>query len=357
MGTRVSIFKADSFFGHIREQQSHLIATSYPAMARLVIFLVAAAFSCGCIGAPQDNKGNGTIKYVVDHLVSGAEISGDSIKHLREAIEEANDAMRATEDKLQQITVQVETSEGESLAVIRKLNSVSKYIRIAGRNLVRVETQTRAACEQIDLNLEAWDGELDSADKKLFMEEQLALMEILMDDILEAFKDVSKTYGKAKNAVRNIDRPLKFFAQELKKKMHDTKEHEIRTTTSGRAPFSSVVDIATDLFSSVTPGLTRLLPPMKANKEKVSAKIRHFRPTTREVIKDLETFKDNTSKLIAILTLENEDSTAIGGWKNEVKDISSWLESAELSKFEELHKHKVRFSNALDVLKKSVKML
>ena len=75
-------------------------------------------------------------------------------------------------------------------------------------------------------------------------------MDDLMDDILEAFHDVSRIYGQANNAIGQLDNHLGDFAQGLTRMLEgDTKEYEIWTsclkrgkyTTAGQATLGSVV--------------------------------------------------------------------------------------------------------------------
>ena len=58
----------------------------------------------------------------------------------------------------------------------RKYGSVSEYMRAAGRKLVRVATQTRAACEQFEVGLQqGWDREADNVGKKLILEDEVRI--------------------------------------------------------------------------------------------------------------------------------------------------------------------------------------
>ena len=66
------------------------------------------------------------------------------------------------------------------MAVIReaghKYGSVSEYMRTAGRKLVRVATQTRAACEQFEVGLRGWDDkEADNVGRKLILEDEVRI--------------------------------------------------------------------------------------------------------------------------------------------------------------------------------------
>merc|ERR1711879_635104 len=173
-------------------------------------------------------------------------------------------------------------------------------------------------------------GGADNDSKKLILEDEFSLMETLMDEILEAFEDVSRIYGQANNAIGQLDSHLGDFAQGLTRMLdNNSKEYQIWTSclkrgkygTAGQATLGSVVaDVGgracTGIGSVITAGI---LFSKKATAADVSAKIRSLKGLTEEAMVDFEAFKTKTSNLAEDLSREDED--AVDGWKNRAEAI------------------------------------
>jgi len=308
------------------------------------------------------------IKGATDSLIDGAGVSKDLTNKVKAAAAKIDEILRAAEKKMTELTDQIGQLGVESNNITKvafnKYDATKKNLRISRRRLRRLAHKTKTASEELEEYLEGWDNDVDNGDKKIYLKEQLTIMENLMKDTLDMLGESENNYEAAIDDILGVNTKLRDFNRGVKKMLdtssaeYDSWSSKVRAGAYTAAGSVSVGLIFADVFGCLgicsavgnAVGWGTAVGIAESSIDRVYNKIKELEALGESVRDDITRVKSDTDELIDWLELEVD---IIGRWKNNAENFNRKLDNVDISKFETLPLYKKSFSSALARLRES----
>merc|ERR1719166_405416 len=193
-----------------------------------------------------------------------------------------------------------------------RYDGVKRNIRVARRKLRSLAEKTKNACEAMELYIEGWANEVDNGEKRLYLKEQLTIMEELIVESIALLTEAEEIYKSAIDNIEVANSMLRAFRQEMKKLVDTTAEK--RKTLKNLEPFLILGCLGGICASESTTSLAI-----------VEAKLEYL-------MKDVLEIKDKTRDLINGLQSEER---IVQAWRidaqamDKTRDLINGLQSEE----------------------------
>lgn len=146
------------------------------------------------------------VENAAHELEEGSTIFKDTIEKVKNVVEKVDETIKKTERRIQQFTQNIGTIETISNKhtgeVFQKFEQVKKDMRAARRKLWHLADKTKLACTDLEIYIEGWDQAVDNEEQKLYLQEQIDIMEGLMKESLQLLTEAEKRY---KTVIFNVD--------------------------------------------------------------------------------------------------------------------------------------------------------
>jgi len=307
------------------------------------------------------------VQQSISMLNNGTEGSTRVIAHIKRSVALAEDAVRQAEKRMEQITEKIGTlgvkKTGITKTAFEKYDNAKKEIRGAHRKLRSLAYKTVNACEDLELYLEGWDV-TDKNTRRIYLKEQLTIMEDLMKDSIKIVKEAEKKYEEAIDNIEGVNTKLRDFSREMTNMLDTTSAEHSSWTTNLRAGVYSAAGsvtvgmIVADIFgclgicSAVGTSISwgTAIPAVEASIASVEAKLEELKSIGDQAKRDVGQIKTTTGDLIKVL--ENELSL-ITAWKNDAENLNRKLDRMDLDKFKDMPIYRTSFARALRNLRES----
>jgi len=310
------------------------------------------------------------VQQSISLLNNGTEGSTRVIAHIKRSVALAEDAVRQAEKRMEQITEKIGTlgvkKTGITKTAFEKYDNAKKEIRGAHRKLRSLAYKTVNACEDLELYLEGWDV-TDKNTRRIYLKEQLTIMEDLMKDSIKIVKEAEKKYEEAIDNIEGVNTKLHDFGREMDKMLDTTSGEYSSWTTNLRAGAYSAAGSVTcgmiiadiNLPFGWLPARTSpwgtSIPDVEASIASIEAKLEELKSIGNQAKRDVGQIKTTTGGLI--LVLENELSlvTALkndAGYLNRNIDRMD-LDRMDLDIFRDRPIYRTSYARALRKLRES----
>jgi len=161
------------------------------------------------------------IEEVIENLLrNGTDIQTKIITTAEERVKYIDELMNRLENKLASISADIEVIDAEKIKIVHEaFESYRKSklaLRIARNKLMKLGHKTILTTDDLILYMEGWDKNTPVDEQKAYLEEQIKIMKILVDESKDILEDAQRTYEQAYGDMDSVILTLKSFKSGLK---------------------------------------------------------------------------------------------------------------------------------------------
>jgi len=296
--------------------------------------------SAGLQGTVEDD-----VERSVELLMSGSNETAAIIALFKRAALNVDASIMKAFKKLQNINEQIveQTSTDRVLKIVKAnyifsdaldtYDGVKSGIRVARRKLRSLAIKTKNACDDMELYLEGWANEVDNGEKRLYLKEQLTIMEELMVESIALLTEAEKTYASAIDNIDGLNAKLRDFSLEIKKVVDTTSEE--RNTLKRNLLIADWLGCV-GICSAIGKRFTKKMEELEETGESLREDVLEIKDVTRILINGLES-----------------EERIVQAWRIDAQEMDKKLDKLDLNKFQKMSLYRKVFAKSVVNLRES----
>jgi len=282
---------------------------------------------------------------VIENLFrTGTDIQTKIITTAEECVKYIDELMSRLENKLASISADIEVIDAEKIKIVHEaFESYRKSklaLRIARNKLMKLGHKTILTTDDLILYMEGWDKNIPVDEQKAYLDEQIKIMKILVDDSKDILEDAQTTYDQAYADMDSVILTLKSFKNGLKRG-----EEKLREGLYDAATGVTIGMIILDIFGCL--GFCSLITTT-TTWSTVKSQIHQLEKKMDRNIKDVSNIIEHTESLKRFI---DEETRIIIKWDNEVDRLSGRLHYVKEENFYRLPLKRNALTNSLKGLR------
>lgn len=261
------------------------------------------------------------VETLLQKFDEGAELQKETVINIKEHSKKIDAFILNVEKQLVDIAkdigiINTEKSEHLHRAIKRyeSIKIILKDVRVA---LHRLASQTLYKVDDIVIYLDAWDSDIYSLEeKKIYLEEQIDLMNELLIDSDAILKKAKSKYDEAYEEFTDIEGNLMDFKRSVEIHLEEAEE---------RAWSPSALTIILDIFGGL--GVWTLTDYL-VTKEQLEKELNHLRYTVEVAVEEVEEVMRNNAGLLSFIEVQTKKLVT---WQESVKHVKKFLDKKDIS--------------------------
>jgi cell division protein FtsB len=260
------------------------------------------------------------VETLLQKFDEGAELQKETVINIKEHSKKIDAFILNVEKQLVDIAkdigiINTEKSEHLHRAIKRyeSIKIILKDVRVA---LHRLASQTLYKVDDIVIYLDAWDSDIYSLEeKKIYLEEQIDLMNELLIDSDAILKKAKSKYDEAYEEFIDIEGNLIDFKRTVEIHLEEAEEK------------AWTPDAMTIICGFITFGICTLADYL-VTKEQLERELNHLRYTVEVAVEEVEEVMRNNAGLLSFIEGQTKKLVT---WQESVKHVKKFLDKKDIS--------------------------